>query len=88
MLRGAIWPYPTPPRDVREVYKVYYSSYYQIEYRVKDMDMKCKDVNVFWEWISQAVQGIKTNPEFVPDWSSLPSHLWEEAELTLDREFS
>lgn len=48
--------------------------------------MKCKDVNVFWEWISQAVQGIKTNPEFVPDWSSLPSHLWDEAEDTLDRE--
>lgn len=40
MLRGAIWPYPTPSRDVREVYKVYYSSYYQIEYSVKDTDMK------------------------------------------------
>ena len=39
MLRGAIWPYPTPSRDVREVHKVYYSSYYQIEYSVKDTDM-------------------------------------------------
>ncbi len=50
--------------------------------------MKAKDVCIFWDWIVQSLEGIKTNEEYVPNWDMLPSHLWEEAEEVLDRELA
>ncbi len=52
------------------------------------VSMKAKDVCIFWDWIVQSLEGIKTNEEYVPNWDMLPSHLWEEAEEVLDRELA
>lgn len=50
--------------------------------------MKARDVTLFWDWIIQSLEGIKTDEEFVPHWDNLPPHLWEEAEQVLDRELA